>query len=597
MAENDPKKKPAVYAPGELEKTRQNLGQLNPEEAKRIAGLLGGEIGIERPMNQEEKDQMHKHLKKKVRYIKKEGAPEAAGEVKKTAAPQKSQESRQNTISSSTEGSPGNRSSMIPQLPQMQKKDLLAISRLMTDKEYRITPNYGIFSFLFAGKPDEKINSSFIENVLTDYIGHIQRFVTSTQKALSYAPETFNEKMQSSSDPKYRVFKVVRQWDIRVQGALLAQLQSESKEATISKMIPFIHELFKPLIKLYFLGSKNLKDIYKSVYTEIAVNQKDSSRENILTLIKDAIAEWYYIYGQIYKGLYPLLMRMSSADFIEYEFFYTKRISRILSFLSLTKYDLILIQAEQPAAPVISSAGGMTEEETEEKNQEVPEGEQEEEKKEPESVIPENVKKGLNLLEKLFPEAGWNMLDQYPDMYPYFNPLLEFHHGFVLLAPNNPLQLTVVLMRIIEELFYGCRAITFNMGDESGVNHKDDDIAKIFNDWPSYRENDFEKQYSEILQEYVNKVFAQMEFKRSPYARKMMSQIMWTAKSTFLPHLSYEMLTLERHNTKQEKPLHVRVRNLQKILNHLAHNMEASLRQNRGRPGLPVDGISEPWHT
>ncbi|MDR2898352.1 MAG: hypothetical protein LBU99_05995 [Spirochaetaceae bacterium] len=596
MAEDNPKKRAAVYAPGELQKTRENLGQLDPDEAKRIAGLLGGDIGIERPINTEEKQQMHQHIQKNVRLIK--NAPGNASKgTKKTTSPQKGQEPRKSAVSATPGGfTDVSRSSMIPQLPSMQKKDLLLLSKIMMDKEYRIIPNYGFFSFLFAGKPDEKINPSFIEHILTDHIGHIQRFVTASQKLLAYGSETFLDRVQNSQEFKYRVFRVVRQWDIRVQGTLLEQLQSESKDVTVSKMLPFIHELFKPLIKLYFLGAHQIRDIYKAVYTELAINQKESSREPILALIKDAIAEWYYIYGQVYKGLYPLLMRMSCTDFIEYELFYTKRISRILTFLSLTKYDLIMAQPEQKAETILSSTEEVSASEEkpdtkQELSEEVPE------KKESESVIPEKVKKGLALLEKLFPEAGWDILDQGPDMYPYFEPLLKFDPGFVLLAPNNPLQLTVILMRIIEELFYGCRAITFNTADESGVTRKEDDITKIFNDWPSYRENDFEKLYAEVLQEYVNQDFAQADFRRSPYARKMMSQIMWTAKSIFLPHLSYEILTLERHAAKQEKPLHVRVKNLQKILNHLTRNIEASLKQNGGRPGLPVDGISEPWNT
>ena len=37
-----------MFNPGELDKTRRNLGNLSPEESRRMAGLLGGEIGVER---------------------------------------------------------------------------------------------------------------------------------------------------------------------------------------------------------------------------------------------------------------------------------------------------------------------------------------------------------------------------------------------------------------------------------------------------------------------------------------------------------------------------------------------------------------------
>jgi hypothetical protein len=42
------KKTQAVYEPGELDRVRRNLGEVDKEEAKRIAALLGGEVGVER---------------------------------------------------------------------------------------------------------------------------------------------------------------------------------------------------------------------------------------------------------------------------------------------------------------------------------------------------------------------------------------------------------------------------------------------------------------------------------------------------------------------------------------------------------------------
>lgn len=46
--ETTSKRPQAKYAPGELQKTRQNLGQLELEEAAFMMKRLGGEIGIEK---------------------------------------------------------------------------------------------------------------------------------------------------------------------------------------------------------------------------------------------------------------------------------------------------------------------------------------------------------------------------------------------------------------------------------------------------------------------------------------------------------------------------------------------------------------------
>jgi hypothetical protein len=51
MSDNvkEKKQKPkAIYEPGELDKVRKNLGDISPEEAMRVANVLGGEIGIEK---------------------------------------------------------------------------------------------------------------------------------------------------------------------------------------------------------------------------------------------------------------------------------------------------------------------------------------------------------------------------------------------------------------------------------------------------------------------------------------------------------------------------------------------------------------------
>jgi hypothetical protein len=51
------KKDKAVYAPGELDRIRNNLGDLDKAEAKRIAEKLGGEVGFERTEEQEQSRQ------------------------------------------------------------------------------------------------------------------------------------------------------------------------------------------------------------------------------------------------------------------------------------------------------------------------------------------------------------------------------------------------------------------------------------------------------------------------------------------------------------------------------------------------------------
>jgi hypothetical protein len=47
------KKNSAIYAPGELSRVREKLGVTDENEAKRMAGLLGGQVGYERDSEDE----------------------------------------------------------------------------------------------------------------------------------------------------------------------------------------------------------------------------------------------------------------------------------------------------------------------------------------------------------------------------------------------------------------------------------------------------------------------------------------------------------------------------------------------------------------
>ena len=60
------------------------------------------------------------------------------------------------------------------------------------------------------------------------------------------------------------------------------------------------------------------------------------------TLAKQGITEWIYVYNQIIKGMYPLLMRMCSSEYVEFPRFFTAQIVQILDFLGLSKFDLLL---------------------------------------------------------------------------------------------------------------------------------------------------------------------------------------------------------------------------------------------------------------
>ena len=92
---------------------------------------------------------------------------------------------------------------------------------------------------------------------------------------------------------------------------------------------------------MYFLGEGRITAYIKTVYAEIAPDSKVPD-ETLLQYTKEACNEWIYISGQVVKGMYPLLLRMCGTEVVAFPKFFSTKISKILAFLEMTKFDLIL---------------------------------------------------------------------------------------------------------------------------------------------------------------------------------------------------------------------------------------------------------------
>ena len=296
-------------------------------------------------------------------------------------------------------------------------------------------------------------------------------------------------------------------------------------------------------------------------------------------LSKTGITEWFYIYSQVIKGLYPLLMRMSSSKFDYFQDFFLVQTGNILKFLELTKFDLLLPnkKAERPEEEKIDDA-------SEDVKKEEPNKRKEPAKK------TELVEAGLRLLDNLFPQAGFDNIEKMPDMFPYFQPLYQFRDGYNLLAPENPLQITVTLLRITEDIFQGCRNIIFTEENEEDVNQNTEKISSVLSEWSVYREVLFERDYSDLITDFVNNQYSQADYKSTLFGKKMITSMLWQTKYNFLPFFEFEQLLLEKpKNDSQYRPLCIRIGFLFRYLTTMARNLDAAKGQGT------VMGIQNPW--
>lgn len=566
----------AIYEPGTLDQTRKNIGAIDAEEAKRMTKILGGEIFTEKsaPID------MSKMPKQP---IKRHAA--AAGPAPRASA--KSSRPGAESAQPQAQAAPMKqaRTSSLPNIPARTQQ---YIDRLMMSPEYHIKANYGVFNFIksFQKNGKERVAPDFASTILSRHIDHINAFITIIKTIVQTAPASYKQHIQNDDDLKFRLLRKVSDWSVRELKVLYIDIAKNPANTTIEDMIPFTREIYGLLIQLLYLGETKVSQLLKEIYTDEA-EYPDADKKKISGYAREAVREWAYLYNEIIKGLYPLLMRMCGTPYEMFPGFFTSNAKKILTFLNKNKFDLLLIEKESDTAQ--TAAAGKTEEIPEEEKQEP---EQKEEKKEKlPSIDMDLVKTGIQLLNTLFPQAGFNRLDRFPDMYPYFQPLFDFDDGFNLLAPENPLQVTLILMRIVEDLFHGCRNINFDLPPDIEGHNKGDTIQAILNDWSAYSEMLFNKRYANVLVDYVNELYSKSDFAYSAFGKKTLNKLLWSTKYYFLPMFKFDKLTLERpeHDTTYT-PIFFRTQYLCTSLMGVAKNIDKA-----GKTKALIAGVKNPW--
>lgn len=430
MTDENSKPVQADWAPGTLDKTRQAIGKIDPKEAEAMAQKLGGQVMYERSAttSQNSSNQPNKNG----RIIRSQSSTSS----------QKTQETTQKTSVSKGR----NRQEELIKIPA---KLSTQIDHLMMSSEYEIKPNYGIFNFIkyFQNKGHEQVVTEFCTVTLRHHIENLQSFITVIKTLIQIAPASYKTKIANSSEAKFKFLRMVAGWNMQSIKLAHIELQDLPQPYYVQDLIPYVRAVYRILIQVYYYGENKIPKLIKEIYTD-ENSYQDAPHEKLSSFAKEAITDWFYIQNEIIKKLYPLLMRMCSDTFEVYPDFFKVKVAEILKFVGLHKYDLLL--PEKPK---------------DEKNDAKP---QENDSKPKTPARPTRGMKdsivvtGLSLLDQLFPQAGFKNLENHPDMFPYFQPLYKFADGFNVLSPENPLQVTVVLLKIIEDLFQGCRNIVFS---------------------------------------------------------------------------------------------------------------------------------------
>lgn len=542
----------ADWEPGTLDKTRKNIGDISDIDAASMAKKLGGQVMYERSSSSSTSS--NTNANKNGRIVRQSAGGNSAAGGKSggntgMAAPQKKH--------------------IREDLPNISKKTANSIDKLMMSPEYKIKPNYGLFNFIRSWQKNgtEKILPEFYEYSLKQMMDHMEGFITVIKTLIQIAPATYKSKIANGTDTKFKFLRMVAGWTMQPIKVEYINLQSAAQPMLVADLIPLVRAIYRPLITVYYFGNNKIPKVIKEIYSDEAA-YPDSPKDKLSTYAKQAITEWLYIDTEVIKKLYPLLLRMCSDSYEPYPSFFNTKVGEILKFVGLHKFDLLL--PEKPKEPT-----------PEEKKQKAPPPQK--------GIKDSTVLTGLKLLDQLFPEAGFNKLDDHPDLFPYFQPMYKYDDGFNLLHPDNPIQVITVLQRIIEDCFQGCRNIKFvEQGDQKKGS---DSILAVMDDWSAYREDTFEHLYCEPLVDMVNSIYSQPDFDKSHIGKKTITSLLWQTTYHYLPNFKFEQLLLE-HPADESKyrPLFHRTDYARKFLTLVINECD-----QKAKTKATCNLIENPW--
>jgi len=607
------KKNKAVYAPGELSRVREKLGALDDEEAKHLVQKLGGEIGYERTDDEEKARQnLHhriRHERVEVKIGDRPGRPKRPVELPpETETERAGLEKRK----------PYRRRELDPEDdPTIPLKtsywDRLKIDRFAGQPEFEIKSPSQVFHSmisLFATGPDY-VSSVFVTRRMTEYYKKIETLVVSTRTMFPRNNARRNERIKKTFPLVYLILDVIRYWNIEKISGDLARIQSHPKSAKVSDFTDIIRAVYKPLFILAQMDPDNhIRAAYKILYKVLYIENPMEAQNKYQDLVRAALAAFFEIRRDIHYLLYPLLMKMVSAKYIHYERFFTERRNRIMAFLNVNENDQISslainIQADLKSGEELLQEDDAYEQGLAEETQASPPSQEEEKpiseeeriRRESEEAEKKALYRGIQTLEILFPQAGWDKIDAYPDLYPYFVDIFDLKRGIVNIACTDPMQQIFILMRILEELFFGLRYVSFGAvpGSSGNMERVDTILGGIINDWRYYIEQGFEREYLSRMAEYIRILEGSMEERSSPYTKKLIAELHWIKRLYFLPFYKFETLVPPPLQKKEIIPVYTKIKTLRKYLTAVAVGIEQGNRAGGAEAHAPCDGIDNPW--
>ncbi|GHV79208.1 hypothetical protein AGMMS49944_09990 [Spirochaetia bacterium] len=575
-------KQKAVYEPGELDRVRDKLGSFDPAEAKRLAQVLGGEVGVEK-------------ASRPGTGVK--SRPSSGGG--NNGDGRRSQPRRKPAIEA---GPKAPKKPDDPAKPFRQSYwERVKMDRLCGSAEFDIkSPPQVLRSMLSPFKnPPDMVSAVFVNKRMNEYYKHIELLVTATRTLLPRNNPLRNERFMRISPAAYGIVVLFRQWDIEKIAGDLAKLQANPRSVRVVDFTGILKAVYKPLVLVEQLDLDNhIKASYRLLYRLLFIENPAEVKNKQQELVRSAMAAFDMIRQDIRFFLYPMLLKLLSDKFLSYNDFFIERRNRFMAFLEVSDEDRlepqdIIKESELTEEMVI----GKRDKEDAAGEKSVEGAAADETGRAALEAERKAVDRGLDTLEILFPKAGWDRMAEYPDFFPYFAKLFGLEKNYVLISPTDPLQQVMVLSQILEELLVGLRSVRFSTVIGPGGDAEDIEAAMvdILTNWRFHIDDAFGKEYLPRLAEYCRILVNPAESRTSPYAKRLLNELHWTKRLYFLPYYRFESSAPPPFRKKDITALYPEIRRLRKYLSIVAAGIERGLKLGGGT--ARCDGIKNPWDT
>jgi hypothetical protein len=449
--------------------------------------------------------------------------------------------------------------------------------------------------------PADTVSSVFVTKRMAEYYKRLETLVTATRVLLPRNNPRRIEILKKKAPFAFAILETIRTWNIDKIASDLAKIQNRPRSAMADHFAEILRVMYRPLFVLELLDTEvHIKGAFKLLYKLLYLEDPGGAKEKYQESIRLALASYATVRRDIHYLLYPLLMKLLSDRWFSYEAFFKERKNRFLAFIGADEVDRIeapLNNAGLDDTVDLRDAGeeaGVEEEETAGQA----------EANDPAVLLrkaeQKAVTRGLDTLESLFPKAGWDQISDFPDLYPYFGKMFDLSRGYEQISPLDPLHQMIVLARILEELFFGLRSVSFGVsapGLEDSAGPVNETMTELINNWHYYLEHGYYKEYLPRVREYVRILEGSMESRNSTYAKRLLNELHWSKKLFFLPYYKFESFFPPPFQKKSVTALYPEIRKLRKYLTAVATGIEMGMKQGGADKRAPCPGINNPWAT